>query len=122
MNDTASITVSDKYKIHTIKEKFNIIFPYLRIELFSSSTNSSSFSEKNSDLEKFRLRGNTDTIIISPKMTVSDLEMHFKNIYGLMAQVYRKSGKIWLETTVTDSWTLEEQNKQGESLSKNSPH
>jgi hypothetical protein len=39
-----------------------------------------------------------------------------------MAQVYRKSGKIWLETTVTDSWTLEEQNKQGESLSKNSPH
>jgi hypothetical protein len=40
-------------------------------------------------------------------------------------QVFRKSGKVWLETTVTDGWTLEEQNLQGEALSntksKNAP-
>lgn len=120
MNESTFITVSDKYKIHTIKEKFNTFFPYLRIELFKSATNVSGISEKNLPLEEFRLNGNTDTIVISPNMTVFDLEMRFKNIYGLMAQIYRKSGKIWLETTVTDSWTLEEQNKQGESLSKNS--
>ena len=28
----------------------------------------------------------------------------------LSAQVFRKSGKIWLETTFTDSWTLKKQN------------
>lgn len=118
MNESKFLTVSDKYKIHTIKEKFNAFFPYLRIELFPSSRNVSGSSKTNLELEAFRLHGNTDIIIISPSMTVSDLEMRFKSIYGLMAQVFRKSGKIWLETTITDSWTLEEQNKQGESLSK----
>ncbi|MEI8136499.1 MAG: hypothetical protein WCH21_04145 [Bacteroidota bacterium] len=58
------------------------------------------------------------TITITPQMTVADLEQNFRDIYGLSAQVFRKSGKVWLETTVTDVWTLEEQNSQGESLSK----
>lgn len=122
MNETNTITVSDKCTIYTIKEKFNALFPYLRIELYLSLTSSSSFFNQNRMLETLRQNGNTDTIIISPQMTVSDLENRFKDIYGLSAQVHRKSGKIWLETTVTDSWTLEEQNKQGESLSKNSMH
>jgi hypothetical protein len=33
-------------------------------------------------------------------------------------QVLRKSGKAWLEATITDGWTLEEQNIQGEDLSE----
>jgi hypothetical protein len=33
-------------------------------------------------------------------------------------QVFRQSGRVWLETTRTDDWTLAEQNKQGEELSK----
>lgn len=52
--------------------------------------------------------------MITPDMTVTDLEQSFNTIYGLGVQVFRKSGKIWLETTVTDGWTLEEQNRQGE--------
>ena len=42
----------------------------------------------------------------------------FGEVYGLGVQVFRKSGNVWLETTVTDSWTLKEQNDQGESLSE----
>jgi hypothetical protein len=29
-------------------------------------------------------------------------------------QLFRNSGKIWLETGATDSWSLEDQNKEGE--------
>ena len=29
-----------------------------------------------------------------------------------------KSGKIWLETSATDYWTLEQQNEEGKSLAK----
>jgi hypothetical protein len=76
-------------------------------------------NEKSRSLESYRTTNKTGSIVISPQMTVLDLEQHFKMIYGLSAQVFRKSGKVWLETTVTDSWTLEEQNRQGESLSKN---
>ena len=57
-------------------------------------------------------------ITITPNMTVVDLEQRFNDVYGLGVEVFRKSGKVWLETTVTDGWTLEEQNLQGEALSK----
>jgi hypothetical protein len=54
---------------------------------------------------------------ITPAMTVTELEQEFEKIYGLHIQVFRKSGQVWLETSVTDGWTLDMQNKQGESLS-----
>jgi hypothetical protein len=123
MNTTKNIVVSDSCKIFSIQEKFNTLFPYLRLELFLPGTDASNFSrtmnEKSRSLESYRTTNKTGSIVISPQMTVLDLEQHFKMIYGLSAQVFRKSGKVWLETTVTDSWTLEEQNRQGESLSKN---
>ena len=50
-------------------------------------------------------------------MTVGDLEQRFQDVYGLSVQVFRKSGKVWLETTVTDNWTLDEQNDKEQSLS-----
>jgi hypothetical protein len=51
-------------------------------------------------------------------MTVSELEKSFTEIYGLYTQVFRKSGNIWLVTTITDNWTLNEQNQQGEIITK----
>lgn len=57
-------------------------------------------------------------LVINAAMTVNDLEQRFSDIYGLAVQVFRKSGRVWLETTVTDGWTLAEQNEQGEELSK----
>ena len=71
-------------------------------------------------LSEYRNRHNNEQIIITPETTVASLEKKFNDIYGLGTQILRKSGKIWLETTITDAWTLEEQNHQGEALSKNS--
>ena len=58
-----------------------------------------------------------ESVVITSKMTVTEIEKSFNRFYGLNTQILRKSGNIWLGTTVTDNWTLEEQNKQGESLS-----
>ena len=52
-------------------------------------------------------------------MSVKDLEQNFRDVYGLSVQILRKSGKVWLGTTVTDNWTLKEQNEQGQILSGN---
>jgi len=38
--------------------------------------------------------------------------------FGLAAQVFRKSGRVWLETIRTDNWTLNDQNKHGRELSE----
>ncbi|MFM1932288.1 MAG: hypothetical protein RL226_1591 [Bacteroidota bacterium] len=43
---------------------------------------------------------------IDQSMTVDEVEKIFEQA-GMHVQVFRKSGKLWLETTRTDDWTLE---------------
>ena len=118
------ITINDRRKIFVIQEEFNTVFPYLKLEFFSTSHKLGAKSEQqcmkynSQTLGECRTVHNEGEITITPNLTVADLEQRFSNIYGLGVQVFRKSGKIWLETTVTDGWTLEEQNRQGEALSK----
>ena len=50
---------------------------------------------------------------VNGEMEVSKLEQAFEKKYGLHVQVFRRSGNIWLQTTKTDSWTLEAQNRKG---------
>jgi hypothetical protein len=42
-------------------------------------------------------------------------------LFGVPVQILRKSGKIWLETTMTDHWTLLQQNQHGEEISAWTP-
>ncbi len=120
------LRISDDIKIFTIQEEFNTAFPYLKLEFFSKShktgagTAKKFIQENSKTLKQCQTKQNTNnsSITITPNMTVTNLEQLFHDLYGLEVQVFRKSGKTWLETTVTDGWTLEEQNRQGEDLSK----
>jgi hypothetical protein len=118
------ITINDQRKIFAIKEEFNKAFPYLKLEFFSKSHTKDGVSSKkivkhnNKTLGECRTIHNNGEIEITPNMTVADLEQNFSNVYGLGVQVFRESGKVWLETTLTDGWTLEEQNQQGKALSR----
>ena len=122
---TLKITVNDHRKIFAIKEEFNAVYPYLRLEFYSKSNVDGGAPEKrfvktnSKTLGECRTIHNNGKIIISPNMSVANLYERFMDVYGLGVQVFRKSGKAWLETTFTDGWTLEEQNLQGEILSKN---
>lgn len=117
------IKINDSRKIFAIQEEFNKVFPYLRIEFFSKPHKPGGASSKkimkhsSKTLGECRTTHNKGQITIVPNMTVCDLEQCFSDVYGLGVQVFRKSGKAWLETTVTDGWTLEEQNNQGKALS-----
>lgn len=118
------IKINDHRRVFEIQKDFTKQFPYLKIEFFSKThaiheASSKKLIEPNSKtLGECRTRHNDGAIDITPQMKVSDLEQAFMNVYGLSIQVFRKSGKVWLETTVTDNWSLEEQNQQGEDLSK----
>lgn len=52
-------------------------------------------------------------------MKVSELEKLFKDKFKLAVQVFRKSGNLWLETTMTDNWSLLQQNNHGREISTN---
>jgi hypothetical protein len=118
------VIINDYRKIFSIQEEFNQLFPYLKLEFFSKphkkgGATSKKFIKHNSKtLAECRTIHHTGEMTIVPGMTVSELEQSFGDVYGLGVQVFRKSGRSWLETTVTDNWTLEEQNSQGEELSK----
>lgn len=117
------IEINDHRKIFAIQEEFSKLFPWLKLEFFEKPHRIGGPSPKKDIVSSSKTLGQCRTvhdsgaITISPGMTVAELEQSFRDVYGLSVQVFRKSGKSWLETTVTDSWTLEKQNEQGKMLS-----
>ena len=117
------IAITDSRKIKQLQEQFNTNFPFLKIEFFSrphkagAGTSAHLLKSPERTIGECRKGTTKGNMNISPEMTVAELEQKFRELYGLNVQVFRKSGKVWLETTVTDGWTLEEQNRQGEALS-----
>ena len=117
------IMINDHRKIFTIQKDFNDMFPYLKIGFFSKPHKAGGGSSKKTmkqpskTLGQCRVIHNKGTLTITPHMTVADLEQNFNDVYGLSIQVFRRSGNVWLETTATDNWTLEDQNLQGKELS-----
>jgi hypothetical protein len=111
--------------ISEIQKEFNEIFPFLKLEFF----NNRSFARNNFSASQIipwnKKLGEGQTgikegdIEIEESMKVSELENLFKDKFKLAVQVFRKSGTIWLETTMTDSWSLLQQNSHGKEISTN---
>lgn len=118
------LTINDNRTISSLQKKINQEYPYLKIEFFSqphkagAATAKKLMNSNSKTLGECRSIHKNGTISITPQMTVAELEQHFADEFGLFVQVFRKSGKVWLETSVTDNWTLEAQNSEGEALSK----
>lgn len=116
------ITISDTRSIASIQQEFHELFPYLKLEFFSKMHEPDQPSHQKFLLHPDKLLGEirrstaVGEIVVTPEMTVSDLEQSFGRDYGLGVQVFRKSGKSWLETVLTDSWSLKKQNSEGEFL------
>ena len=119
-----TITINDKINLYKIQEEFSSLFPFLKLEFYKKVIQRGIVEPRqpiqnmDATLSECRTVFNKETVVISPDMTVTELEKNFHDIYGLSTQVFRKSGNVWLVATVTDNWTLEEQNRQGEMITK----
>ena len=119
----SEILISDDLTIEQVQDKFSEHFPFLKLEFFKSAHEAEAGSPKDGLINSKKIIGDIRTrqsegeLSIHGNQKVSTLESHFEDNYGLHVQVFRKSGKVWLETTKTDSWTLAEQNKMGEEMS-----
>ncbi len=111
--------------ISDIQKEFNKMFPFLKIEFFNNKSFSRSNFSAQQIISQSRKIGDTQltkshahgNIEIAEEMKVSELENIFKDQFRLAVQVFRKSGTVWLETTMTDNWTLLQQNNHGKELS-----
>lgn len=116
------IVINDALSIREIQELFSARYPFLKIEFFRKEHSKHSGSKKelmipaNMILKDCRSIHNKGNLEIHPTTTVMDLEQEFQDSFGLSTQVFRKSGDVWIETTVTDDWTLAKQNEEAESF------
>ncbi len=98
-----------------IQQVFSEVYPYLRLE-FSNSASEKTFRTKRmsiSDPNCF-----LDNIRKSGQRTIREVEEEIRDCFQVPVQVLRKTGSVWVETTYTQDWTLEQQNKEGEALSR----
>ena len=106
--------------IREVQENFNLWFPYLKLEFYSVNAYPKSSSRKamlqNTVSVKDAGLDRTTILEVTDSMTVGKLQDNFLMHCGLTVQVSRKSGTLWLETTMTDKWTLKQQNNHGEDL------
>jgi len=101
------------------QQAFNAAFPFLKIAFFTRA-----HKEHGSSNAKFmvtnllELLGNISgfkaecPLVIEPYMRTWEVERMVAAETGLHLQIFRKSGNIWLETSVSDDLTLEQQNEK----------
>lgn len=102
--------------VGTLQAEFSEAFPGLKIVFFSKphrafkgsaakflvQEKAMPFSQLSPELREGSIAADLNT-------PVWKLEKAFEEEFGLHMQVFRKSGRTWLETSVTDNLTLQEQ-------------
>lgn len=116
------ITIENNKTIAELREEFNRAFPYLKIEFYSAPYEAkklqpqSKLIKHDKTLQFCRKGGIEGLLTLNPNHSVANFEKELWDTYGLSAQVFRKSGSLWIETSLTDSWTLLQQNLEGEQM------
>jgi hypothetical protein len=116
------IHINDKRKVFAVQEEFSKVFPYLKLEFLAKPSSRGGAHPKKfvthaaKTIGECRTVHNEGDLHIDGNLMVTELENRFHDVFGLGVQIFRRAGNIWLEATVTGNWTLDEQNRQGESL------
>ncbi|HEX5152197.1 MAG TPA: hypothetical protein VFW07_12170 [Parafilimonas sp.] len=106
-----------------VKKIFTTCYPFLKIEFYKKQPAHTEVIQKkeimpfNLPLIQFINGSNRTVIDIGRHITVEQLEDQFASL-GLLSEVFRKSGNVWIETSLTSGWTLQQQNTEGEEISR----
>ena len=119
-----TIDITTDRQIEDIQKDFSYVFPYLKIEFFKNgSTRRAHYSMekvigRNQRIkEAWYTQKNEGAIDVNDTMTVAQFEKALMEHFGLSVQLFRRSGNLWLQTSITDNWTLKQQNDHGREIS-----
>jgi len=115
------IHVSADKTIAQIQEEFSKVYPYLKLVFFSKPHKAYKGShakflitDHERTLGSMEKKPRSGDLYIEVEMPTWQVERLFEEEFGLHVQVFRKSGNTWLETSISDDLTLEEQNAKGQ--------
>ena len=107
--------------IGALQEEFNGYFPFLRIEFYRQRNGDEKNNiEKLNASQKLQLiNGSSEKFVINigKDERVISLKDQF-NKFGISVLIFRKAGRVWVETSLTEDWTLDRQNTEGELFSR----
>jgi hypothetical protein len=108
--------------VEELKEEFSAAYPYLKISFFTKRqeaegalTEEVDPSTRLTEVSAVLKEGN---INIAPTDTIIEVEQKIEKQYGLPVHIFRKQNGVWMDTTITDDLTLQEQNTWGREASK----
>lgn len=123
------LKLQNESRLAEIKETFHRKFPFLKLEFFYPGTSETTRFTAQNRIEDHSVQigeiaglNHPGYVLINEYRSVADVEHCFSNCFGLYVQVFRKSGRCWLETTGTDHLSLGEQNRMGEEKEFRSEH
>ena len=105
--------------IHQLQLEFSRRYPFLRLEFFKPANRELAGETEISPftLLKSACLSREGELVIENNNSVKQLEKVFEQEFGLCVHVSRRSGLLWLHTSLTNNWTLEKQNEQGREIS-----
>ena len=112
--------ISKDKTIQEVQQSFSSKYPFLKLEFYKLMTTDPALPVKKHLPHSITLMAaglkENGVVDINNDTTVGNLEEIFFAKFGLNMQVSRKSGISWLETTMTDSWSLQKQNEHGREI------
>ncbi len=109
--------------IKDLQKKFQQEYPHLDLKFFQTLSRGKNMSTIKKFCDPLHLLGDalnlthTGSIEIRDDMTVNELVLQFYEQFGVHAQVFRQSANLWMEITLTNNWTLVQQNNHGREIS-----
>lgn len=105
--------------VEEIEHEFNSAYPFLKIS-FITKTEGTDGEEIEPSAELIEVSGvlKEGDISINSTDTVKEVEQKFEKQYGLPVHIFRKQKDVWMDTSITDDLTLQEQNTWGREASK----
>lgn len=113
------IFITEEFLIRSIQNEFHSYYPHLKLEFFKNPHGAFEACPKqdrlapDTPIDDIRNIHSAAWIDISKHVTAAELEQQFAHLLGLSAQVFRRTGGVWLETTAMDSRTLGELEAMG---------
>jgi hypothetical protein len=120
------LNISPDKTIGQLQDEFAAVFPNLKVVFFTKPHDAYKgspakflISDRETSLATLISKSpQSHELIMELEMPVWQLERLFELEYGLHVQVFRRSGNTWLETSVSDDLTLEQQEAKAEASLK----
>ena len=118
------LEINGERPISEIQKDFSTVYPFLKLEFFRNGHSRRDRYPLHKLIpqtiqlkDAWYWKKDNGWLEVSDAMSVTEFESALMDEFGLSAQVFRRSGNLWLETTMTDNWSLKQQNEHGREIS-----